>query len=186
MIQKYIIDGNNLIGKVSQLWKLQQSDKQMSRVKLVKMIDQYFSSKKVAVSLHLDGFAGDGIPTNNARITYSNNKSADSKIKQEIDSSNNPKTIAVVSSDHSVQNYAKVSSCKVVKSEEFSRMLNQRDSINSEEEIKKSISNDEIKKMFGVWDELLWITKIEEDLEKPQNLTDNCHFDIFSKQSANK
>ena len=150
MIQKYIIDGNNLIGKISDLWAMQQKDKQMSRVKLVKKIDQYFNSKKVKISLHFDGFAGDAIPSTSANIYYSNNKTADSKIKQEIDSSKNPKTIAVVSSDHSVQNYAKVNSSKVIKSEEFSKQLNEKKSVNSEEEISKSISDDEIKKMFGV------------------------------------
>jgi predicted RNA-binding protein with PIN domain len=150
MIQKYIIDGNNLIGKISDLWALQQKDKQMSRVKLVKIIDQYFNNKNVKVSLHFDGFAGDAIPSSSAKIYYSNNKTADSKIKQEIDSSKNPKTIAVVSSDHSVQNYAKVNSSKVFKSETFSKQLNEKKSVNSEEEISKSISDDEIKKMFGV------------------------------------
>ena len=150
MIQKYIIDGNNLIGKISDLWTLQQKDKQMSRVKLVKIIDQYFNGKKNKVSLHFDGFSGDAIHSSSANIHYSNNKSADSKIKNEIDSSKNPKTIAIVSSDHSVQNYAKVSSCKVIKSEEFAQQLNDKKPVNSEEEISKSISDDEIKKMFGV------------------------------------
>jgi len=150
MIQKYIIDGNNLIGKISDLWELQNKDKQLSRVKLVKIIDQYFNSKNVKVSLHFDGFAGDAIPTTSSKIHYSNNKTADSEIKHEIDSSPNPKVIAVVSSDHSVQNYAKVNSCKVLKSEEFSKQLTEKKSINSEEEISKSISDDEIKKLFGL------------------------------------
>ena len=42
MIKKYIIDGNNLIGKISELWSIQKKDKQLSRVKLAKVIDQYF------------------------------------------------------------------------------------------------------------------------------------------------
>ncbi len=150
MIQKYIIDGNNLIGKISNLWALQQKDKQMSRVKLVKKIDQYFNGKNTKVSLHFDGFAGDAIPSSSAKIYYSNNKTADSKIKQEIDTSKNPKTIAVVSSDHAIQNYARVNSSKVIKSEEFSKQLNEKQSVNPEEEISKSISDEEIKKMFGV------------------------------------
>ena len=148
MIQKYIIDGNNLIGKISELWALQKKDRQMSRVKLVKIIDQHFRNKRLDVSLHLDGFAGDAIPSSSARIFYSNNKSADSEIKKEIDRTTNPRTIAVVSSDHSVQNYSKLSSCTVIKSEVFARELNQKESTNSEEEISKSIDNDELLRLF--------------------------------------
>lgn len=150
MIKKYIIDGNNLIGKISDLWTIQQKDKQLSRVKLVKILDQHFRESRVEVSLHLDGFSGEAIPTSSTRIFYSNNKSADSEIKKEIDRTDNPKTIAVVSSDHSVQNYSRLSSCAVIKSEEFSRELNKKKSVDSEDEISKSISDDEIKKMFGV------------------------------------
>ncbi len=150
MIRKYIIDGNNLIGKISELWALQKKDRFMSRVKLAKKLDQYFSSKNVQVSLHFDGFGGDAIPSSKMKIHYSNNSPADVKIKQEIDNSNNPKLIAVVSSDHEVQNYARVNSCKVFKSEEFSKIIKQKTLKNSEEEITKSIDDDEIKRLFGV------------------------------------
>lgn len=150
MIQKYIIDGNNLIGKIKDLWALQKSDKQMSRIKLVKILDGYFRNKKVKVSLHLDGFAADPIPSEKLKLYYSNNKSADSKIKEEIDNSTVPKTIMVVSSDHSVQNYARVNSCKIIKSEEFVRELNAKQKNDKEDEITKSISDDEIKKLFGL------------------------------------
>jgi predicted RNA-binding protein with PIN domain len=150
MIQKYIIDGNNLIGKMGDLWTLQNKDKQMSRVKLVKIIDQYFGNKNQKISLHFDGFPGDAIPSSSSKIIYSNSKSADSRIKKEIDESGKPKTIAVVSSDHSVQNYAKVNSCKVIKSEDFAGDLRQKKNTNSEEEISKSISDDEVRKMFGL------------------------------------
>lgn len=150
MIQKYIIDGNNLIGKISELWTLQNTDKQLSRVKLTKLIDQHFAGKKSKISLHFDGFAGDAIPSTCSKIHYSGNKSADSKIKNEIDNAKTPHTIMVVSSDHSVQNYAKVSSCKVIKSEDFAKKLKQKKTNESEEAITKTISNDEIKKIFGV------------------------------------
>jgi predicted RNA-binding protein with PIN domain len=150
MIKKYIIDGNNLIGKISDLWALQQKDKQMSRIKLTKILDQYFSRKNVKVSLHFDGHAADAIPSGNLQIFYSNNVIADTKIRHEIENSNNPKTIAVISSDHGVQDCAKVNSCKIIKSEEFSKLLKQKKNTNKEDEITKSISTDEIKKIFGV------------------------------------
>jgi predicted RNA-binding protein with PIN domain len=149
MIQKYIIDGNNLIGKIPKLWQLQKKDKQLSRVKLVKLLDQQFANKGIKISLHFDGFSGEAIPTAKVKISYSKNSSADSKIKKEIDRSNIPKTIAVVSSDHSIQNYAKVNSCTIIKSEDFVKELTSKKNQNSEEEITKSISNDEMKKLFG-------------------------------------
>ena len=54
----YIIDGNNLIGKIPSLMNLQKKDKQASREKLVYMLDRYFIQKKVNVTLHLDGHPG--------------------------------------------------------------------------------------------------------------------------------
>ncbi len=100
----------------------------MSGVKLVKQIDQHFGSKKINISLHFDGFSGDAIPSSVSKINYSNNKSADSQIKKEIDSSLSRHTIAVISSDHSVQNYAKVNGCKIIKSEDFAKKLKKKNS----------------------------------------------------------
>lgn len=150
MIKKYIIDGNNLIGKIKELWALQQKEKQLSRVKLVKYLDQYFANKNVEISLHLDGFAVDPIPSSKIKINYSDNKTADSKIKNEIDNSKNPKVIAVVSSDHNVQDYARVNSCTIIKSEDFTKKMKGNKTRKSEEDIAKLISNDEIKKLFGI------------------------------------
>ena len=148
MIKKYIIDGNNLIGKIKSLWSLQQKDKQLSRIKLVKILDQHFRSKNVKISLHYDGFANEAIPSSKIKIFYSDKNTADSQIKNEVDNSKNPKVIAVISSDHSVQNYAKVNSCTVIKSEEFAKQMKQKKYNNREEEIIKSIDNDELLKYF--------------------------------------
>lgn len=150
MIKKYIIDGNNLIGKMDELWKLQKKEKQLSRLKLVYKLEAYFRNKNVQVSLHFDGFANESIPTNKIKITYSDNIPADQKIKKEIDNSKNPKLITVVSSDRSVMEYGKVNSCTVITSEDFSKNIEQTKRKFTKEEISKSISDEEIKKMFGV------------------------------------
>ena len=150
MIKKYIIDGNNLIGKIPELWNLQKKDKQASRIRLVGLLNGFFGQKNVKVSLHFDGFAGNAIPSGKIKIKYSNNQTADDKIKEEIDLSRNPKVIAVVSSDNSVYDYARVNSCERIKSEKFAKQLNQKNKNISEEEITKTISQDEIKKIFGV------------------------------------
>jgi predicted RNA-binding protein with PIN domain len=149
MIKNYIIDGNNLIGKIKSLWSLQQKDKQSSRLKLVKLLDQYFNAKNVKVSLHLDGFENDPIPSAKIKLHYSSKNSADYEIKNEIDNSKNPKVIAVVSSDHSIQNYAKVNSCTIIKSEDFAKELTKKNK-NNEEHLIKSIDENEIKRMFGL------------------------------------
>jgi hypothetical protein len=41
----FIIDGNNLIGKIKSLMDLQKKDKQASREKLVLILDRYFLAK---------------------------------------------------------------------------------------------------------------------------------------------
>jgi predicted RNA-binding protein with PIN domain len=54
-MKQYIIDGNNLIGKIPSLNILQKKDKQGSREKLAFMVDNYFSQKNAKVFLHFDG-----------------------------------------------------------------------------------------------------------------------------------
>ncbi len=101
-MKHFIIDGNNLIGKISLLKVLQKKNKQGSREKLAFLIDKYFSSKNAKVSLHFDGFPKNPIKILNAKIHYSNSSTADEKIKQEISVSKNPKNIIVVSSDNNI------------------------------------------------------------------------------------
>lgn len=149
MIQ-FIIDGNNLIGKLAELKKIQKKDKQSSREKLVFMLDRYFETKKLRVSLHLDGYPGDHIGANRMHIVYSENKTADEKIKLEIDKSKNKRLLSIVTSDRNLMEYARVNSCKVIKSENFVKELTRTKAENSEEKIAENISPDEIKKLFGV------------------------------------
>ncbi len=148
--KKYFIDGNNLIGKIPSIKKLQVSDKQASREKIAFTLDRFFAKRKEKVILFLDGFQNEAIRTSKVRIRYSDNKTADDIIKQEIDLAKNPKQIIVISSDHSVMEYAKVSYCEVQKSEDFAKRMNKSKTGNKEEEIIKKIDNDEIKKLFGV------------------------------------
>ena len=148
MIKHYIIDGNNLIGKIKSIWELQKKDKQASREKLAFVLDRYFAKKKLKVSLHYDGFAADAIRTSKVKLFYSDNKTADSKIKIEIDQSKNSKLIAVVSSDNSVQQYAKLNSCKVISSEMFGKEIYKKEDADREEELIKQIDNDELLRLF--------------------------------------
>ena len=149
-IKTYIIDGNNLIGKIKRLSHLQKKDKQTSRDQLSFMLDRYFRKTKVKVSLHLDGFENTPIETGKIKIKYSGNQPADNLIKKEIENSKNPKLLIVISSDHSILGFAKACSCETIKSEVFAKELSRKDDNESEEKIIKSIDEDEIKKLFGV------------------------------------
>ncbi len=149
-MRHYIIDGNNLIGKIKELFALQKKDGQSAREKLAFMLDRYFAMKKVTVSLHFDGFPKDAIKTTNLKIIYSENRPADVLIKEEIDRHKNPKLVTVVSSDLSVYEYAKVNAAGRMKSEEFAKLLSASEDSSEEEERIKKIDNDELKKLFGI------------------------------------
>ena len=149
----YIIDGNNLIGKIPSLMGLQKKDKQASREKLVYILDRYFVDKKVNVTLHLDGHPGERINSSKMRIVYSENLTADEKIKLQISQSKSPRSITIVTSDSNLAQFAKVCSAKIISGEEFAAEISKSNNALDEEGIIKSINNiDEFKKLFGVDD----------------------------------
>jgi uncharacterized protein len=115
----YIIDGNNLIGKIKSLKELQKRNKQGSREGLVSMLNNYFAGKKIKATLHLDGHPNTALSFPSGRIIYSEKRNSDSMICEEIDNSKNPKLITVISSDHRIINYARANSCTPIKSEDF-------------------------------------------------------------------
>ena len=45
-MRHFIIDGNNLMGKIPSLYKLQKKDGQSSREKLAFILESYFMNKK--------------------------------------------------------------------------------------------------------------------------------------------
>ena len=147
----YIIDGNNLIGKISSLMNLQKKDKQASREKLVYILDRYFVQKKANVSLHLDGHPGGRINSSKMKIVYSENLTADEKIKKQISQSKTPRSIIVITSDSNLAQFAKVCSNTVVSSDEFAAEIKKSTS-NADEDAKINSMNNiaEFKKLFGV------------------------------------
>ncbi len=138
----YIIDGNNLIGKVKTLAKMQSKDKQASRVQLVNLLNSYFAGKKCNLTLHLDGHANSPLHLSKGKIVYSDNRISDYHIRQEIDKSKNRKLIILVSSDHSLMNYGKVNSCTVMKCEEFSKEMEKKGENNQELEVVKQLEKE--------------------------------------------
>jgi predicted RNA-binding protein with PIN domain len=147
----YLIDGNNLIGKISSLMSLQRKDKQGSREKLVYILDRYFVQKKCSIILHLDGHPGGRINSSKMKIIYSENLTADEKIKKQISQSKSPRNIIVITSDSNLAQFAKVCSATVIPSDEFATEINKSNSNVDEEAKINSMNNvDVFKKLFGI------------------------------------
>jgi len=150
-VKHYIIDGNNLIGKIKSLNQIQKSNKQQSREKLTFLLARYFNKRKTSVNLHFDGFENDAIKVSGIKIIYSGSISADEKIKREIEKSKNPRNIILVTSDTNLAEFGRVCSCQLLKSEELAKQINSENSVDEEQTKIDSInSTEEFKKLFGI------------------------------------
>ncbi len=144
----YIIDGNNLIGKMS---SVKSKDKNAEREKLAFMLERYFSKRKAKVTLHFDGHKNLPIKISGIKIVYSENRTADEQVKDEIERSSNRKNIMLISSDNNLKEFARVCSCDVKNSEDFVKDINSTQFADEENSIIESMKNtDEFKKLFGV------------------------------------
>ena len=130
----YIIDGNNLIGKMKFLSAIQKKDKQASREKLTNILNRYFSGKKARISLHLDGHPNIALPFCKGSIHYSLKQPSDNLIKKEIENSKNPRLIILVSSDHNLIDFGRVCGCTIITSDEFSDLIAKSLEKNDEQE----------------------------------------------------
>jgi len=150
-LKHYIIDGNNLIGKIKSLKQLHKKDKVRSAEQLAFILSRYFGKRNVKVSLHFDGFRSEAIKAPGLKIIHSGKITADEKIKNEISKSNNPKNICLITSDNNLAEFGRVCSCQVIKSEDFSKQLNSSDKTDEEQtKIDEMKNSDEFKKLFGV------------------------------------
>jgi predicted RNA-binding protein with PIN domain len=150
-MRHYIIDGNNLIGKIGTLQKLQKKNKQSSREKLAFILESYFLGKpNNRVSLHYDGFAGQSINVQNIRIIYSGKKTADDEMKFQIEQEKNRRNLIIVSSDLNLKEFARVCGCGWKACEDFSKEIF-NSSLEDEEQKKiDEMNNDEFKRLFDV------------------------------------
>ena len=149
-MKQYIIDGNNLIGKIKLLNQLHKKNKKQSAEKLAFLIGRYFHLKKASVTLHFDGFQSDGIKVQGIKIIYSDSITADEKIKNEIGISKNPKNIILITSDSNLAQFGRVCSCQIIKSEEFSKQLLSSGIDEEKLRIEELNNTEEFKKLFGV------------------------------------
>lgn len=145
----YIIDGNNLMGKLSVLSKVQKKDKKLAREKTAFLIDNFFNEKRWKGSLHFDGFENDPIRCSNLKIIYSGKKEADDLIKDEIERSSSRGRLIVVSSDSNIKEFASVCGCRHLSSEDFGKKVTEKTPVDEEEKRMREIDNDEFKRLFG-------------------------------------
>jgi len=149
-LKNYIIDGNNLIGKIKTLNQIHKKNKKQSAEKLAFLIARFFHMKNVSVSLHFDGFQADIIRVTGINIFYSGDVTADEKIKNEIGKSKNPKNIILITSDSNLAEFGRVCSCQVIKSEAFSKQLLSSGFDEEKTRIEELNNIEEFKKLFGV------------------------------------
>jgi predicted RNA-binding protein with PIN domain len=148
----YLIDGNNLIGKIKRIQSIQVKDKQSSREMLVTLLESYFQNKKDGVTLFFDGHESNKIGSSLIKIKYSNNRTADEEIREVITNYKNKRNLIVVSSDRGITDYAHVCSSNVITSEQFVTLINTKQF--EEPEHKKIVQlekdKDEFLKLFGI------------------------------------
>ena len=150
-MKHYIIDGNNLIGKISSLKKLHKKNKRQSAENLAFILGIFFSRKKSKVSLHFDGFESEKINAGGIKIFYSAKQTADERIKIEIEKSRNPRNIILVTSDNNLAEFGSVCSCRVIRGEDFSKLLFSDSAKDEEKSRIDEINNQqEFKKLFGI------------------------------------
>ena len=146
----YIIDGNNVIGKIPELFRIQKNDKQRPREQLVYLLQRYFRNKKINLTLHFDGFANTQLSLSKGKIVYSENRQADSLIKENIERIVNRKNIILVTSDNELKNFGKACGCSIISSKDFGVMLTQSSSPDEEKSRTEEINDiEEWKRIFS-------------------------------------
>jgi predicted RNA-binding protein with PIN domain len=112
-------------------------------------LQRYFHNKKINLTLHFDGFANIPLPLSKGKIIYSENKTADSLIKENIERIKNRKNIILVTSDNELKNFGKACGCTIVSSKDFGKVLTKGSSID-EEKLRTEEINDveEWKRIF--------------------------------------
>jgi len=142
-MKHYIVDGNNVIHKVKSLSQLVRKDKQSPREKLIYMIENYFQGRKAKITIHYDGFERLPIRTSFIRVIYSDKKTADEKIKHQIEAEENRNNLTVITSDDNIKSFARKCGCEVISSENFIKQLQSRGKVDEEAARISSMSNNE-------------------------------------------
>ncbi len=83
------------------------------------------------------------------KIVYSENRSADSLIKENIERIKNRKNIILVTSDNELINFGKACGCTIISSKDFGTMLTKGNAIDEEKSRTEEINDvEEWKRIF--------------------------------------
>ncbi|MBC8043470.1 MAG: NYN domain-containing protein [Rhizobacter sp.] len=121
---RLLIDGYNVAHKLG--LKISRDNLEQVRISLEQKLSRYLAEKKCSITLVYDGR---GILENQSsvgklKILYTpGGETADARIKKLIDAERSKSALTVVSSDHEVAGYARVSGVRCLSSEAFTREL---------------------------------------------------------------
>ncbi len=141
---RYIIDGNNLMGKL--LKRVENKDE--SRKKVIDFILKRFKNPKKKVLIVFDGheesFLREGLNFGGIKVTFANSVEADDKIIHILRKSKNVNEEIVITSDLELQKRVKYFGAKTKTVEEFLSEFNQKEKKETLPEAKLSPKNVDI------------------------------------------
>jgi predicted RNA-binding protein with PIN domain len=127
MSVQYLLDGYNII---HQLPVLARKDFDEARAAFVRLIEIHRpqGSVKNSINLIFDGKPGLAPPVSSAvKIIFTQEESADDRIKRMVDESSNPRRIIVVTDDRAIQYSVRSAGAKVMGVQEFGGKLTAKD-----------------------------------------------------------
>jgi len=137
----YLIDGNNVMGR------------KRTRQELLSLLASFVYHKKAKVHVIFDGAPDPHHPEGSAyhgvKISYSQRgKDADSKIRNFVEKTSNPRQLTVVTSDRSLASYSKIHSVKHLGSAEFLALIAE---IKQKEKLQKQDNKPQVKGELKEW-----------------------------------
>ena len=150
MSLQYIIDGYNLIHNpfvAGSCGNHQDPKKELLRLIIKKRLT---GSSKNKVLVVFDGYSSDfdglriGEPFS---VIFSQEESADERIKKLVEASANPKTIIVVSDDNEIRFFAKYSGAKVLGTQDFVGSIKKTASSKAKEPVKQELTYTQIQEI---------------------------------------
>lgn len=115
----YLIDGNNLI------YALREAGLELGRTGLCSLLAM-LTARSERVSVVFDGPALPGVPgpdSGELDVAYSYGRTADELITERIAADTAPRRLSVVSTDRQIRQAARRRRCKIVRSEDFAKLL---------------------------------------------------------------
>ncbi len=126
---EYLIDGNNVIHAHHDWSKMFSDNQENAKNFFIQKVVDHFKDTGNKVTIFFDGF--DFVHSfikvsNNVNVKYAKNKTADETIIITIEKSKNKKRIVVVTNDLQLSNKARLYQCKLVSSNDFIDMINNK------------------------------------------------------------